>query len=298
MNSLRWGYVSLILATLFWGGNYVLGKVLSGAIPPLSLTFARWFPALLILLALFYRPTKTALPKLLPHWKILTLLGVLGIVTFPATLYQGLKTTSALNASLYLAVVPVLVQFLNLALFKERIKPMILAGAVLSFVGVLWLLSQGQWQRLATLDINQGDLWAMGSALSWAVYCSLIRFRPAGLPNTVFLTTLTALAMLAFSPFFLWELARESATIWQNLTALQWLGIGYLIIAPSILSYACWNHGIAIVGSAKAAVMTNFTPLFAALFGILLLGEQVQLFHWVSAGLIGAGVLLCHQKSA
>lgn len=95
-HNVRLGYLSLIAATAFWGGNFVLGKVLSGTVPPITLTYIRWFPA---------------------------------------TLYQGLKTTTALNARLYLAVVLVLVLFLNLLVLKEKIKPLILLGRSSAYLG-------------------------------------------------------------------------------------------------------------------------------------------------------------------
>ena len=298
MANLRLGYFSLILATAFWGGNFVLGKLLSNVVPPITLTCLRWLLAFVILWLLFYRPTLQALPQLKSGFAVMLSLGVLGVVLFPATLYQGLKTTSSLNASLYLAVVPVLVLFLNRLVFKEKIKPVIFVGALMSLIGVFWLLSQGELRRLMQLTINGGDLWTIASAISWAVYCCIIRLRPANISNTAFLTWLVGLAVAVLTPFFLYELWHGSAKILPNLTALQWSGIGYLIIGPSILSYAFWNFGIAIVGSAKGAVMTNFTPLFAALFSILLLDETVQSFHLISAILITLGVLICgyHKK--
>lgn len=295
-SSLKWGYFSLILATLFWGGNFVLGKVLSGAIPPITLTYLRWLPAFLILALLFYRPTLQAINLLKPAIGVMWVLGILGVILFPATLYEGLKTTTALNASLYLAISPVLVLFLNRLAFKEKISPIILSGAIISLLGVFWLLMQGELANLFQLSINKGDLWAIASTVSWAVYCCVIRLRPAGISNTVFLTTLVGLAVITLTPFFIYEYVTESAKNLANLTALQWGGVGYLIIGPSILSYAFWNFGIAIVGSAKGAVMTNFTPLFAAFFSIILLNEQVQSFHIISAILITIGVLICSYK--
>lgn len=291
--NIRIGYASLILATAFWGGNFVLGKVLSNVIEPITLTYLRWFPALIILACLFYRPTIKAFPIIKTSKMLMWSLGILGVVLFPATLYQGLKSTSALNASLYLAVVPVLVLFLNLFFFREKIKPVIFSGALLSLIGVIWLLSQGDLTRLAQLEINQGDLWTIASAVSWAIYCCIIRLRPSGINNTAFLTALVGLAVLSLTPFFLYEFWQTSAKTLQNLTAYQWLGVAYLVLGPSILSYAFWNYGISIIGSAKAAVMTNFTPLFAALFSILLLNEAIHSFHVISAILITAGVLIC-----
>ncbi|MCK3658490.1 RhaT protein [Pasteurellaceae bacterium Pebbles2] len=292
----RLGYLSLMLATLFWGGNFVLGKLLSNAIPPITLTYIRWLPALIILATLFYRPTKQAFRTIKSAAGVMWSLGVLGVILFPATLYQGLKTASVLNASLYLAVVPVLVILLNRWVFKEKIKPLILLGAIISLIGVVWLLSQGELQRLAHLHINQGDLWTMSSAISWAIYCCIIRLRPTNISNTAFLTALVGFGVLTITPFFLYEFWQSSAEILKNLTALQWAGTAYLVIGPSILSYAFWNFGIAIVGSAKGAVMTNFTPIFAAFFSILILNEEIQPFHIISAILIIAGIVICGYK--
>lgn len=293
---LHLGYLSLVCATAFWGGNFVLGKLLSNAVPPITLTFLRWFPALLILLFYFSRPTLKAWHSLKSSLGIIWLLGILGVVIFPASLYQGLQKTTALNASLYLAVVPVLVLLLNLLIFRESIRPIILLGAILSLIGVVWLLSQGEWQRLLHLELNYGDLWAMGSAMSWAVYCCVIRFKPQNISNTVFLTMLVGLAVVSLLPAFIYELCQESAKLLPNLAAFQWGGIAYLVIGPSILSYAFWNYGIAIVGNAKGAVMTNFTPLFAAIFSICFLDESIQPFHIISAILICLGVLICGYK--
>ncbi|MEN2909426.1 hypothetical protein EFIBHEMM_02678 [Mannheimia haemolytica] len=116
-SSLKLGYFSLIVATLFWGGNFVLGKVLSGAVQPITLTYLRWLPAFLILVLLFFRPTWRVMHLLKPRLGVMWVLGLLGVILFPATLYEGLKTTTALNASLYLAISPVLVLFFKSARF-------------------------------------------------------------------------------------------------------------------------------------------------------------------------------------
>lgn len=290
---MRWGYLSLIVATAFWGGNFVYGKLLSQAVSPISLTFLRWLPAFLILFLLYHRPTLQAVKSLKSGWGVMWSLGVLGVVLFSLTLYQGLKTAPVLNASLYLAVVPALVLLWNRLFFNEKIPLPILFGTLLSLFGTFWLLSQGELSRLLNLNINYGDLWAVGSAVSWSIYCCVIRLRPANISNTVFLTILVGVALIVLTPLFLLEVAFYGANFLQELTASQWLGVGYLVIGPSVLAYAFWNFGIAQLGSSRGAVMTNFTPLFAALCSIVFLDEQVQSFHLISALFIGIGVWIC-----
>lgn len=292
-----YGYLCLILATLFWGGNYIFGKMLSREVDPIVLTYLRWFPAALILLILFAKRTLPFLPIIKKTWKILTALSLLGIVIFPLFLYQGLQSTTALNASIYLAVVPIVVLLLNRLAFGDPIRPLMLAGAVISFIGVLCLLSQGNPQKLLQFNVNKGDLWAIGSSLSWAAYCCIIRLRPATMPNSVMLTVLVAIAMLCFSPVFLWKALSASEPIFSQMTSTHWAMIGYLIIFPSILSYAFWNYGMTLVGGAKGAVFTNVTPLFAALLGISVLGESLYEYHLISGVLIVLGLVMCNKKS-
>ena len=296
MQKTGYGYFCLILATLFWGGNYMFGKMLSNEIAPIILNFSRWFPAAVILLLLFGKRLSPYWQTIRKTWKILTALAVLGIIVFPVFLYQGLQTTTALNASIYLAVVPIAVLFLNRLVFADPIRPFVLLGAVISFIGVLWLLSQGEFNRLWQLDINQGDLWAIGSSVAWAVYCCVLRLRPSELSNSVMLTIQVTIAMLIFTPLFLGQLAVTDSSVFARITTQQSWIILYLIIGPSILSYAFWNYGMSIVGGTKGAAFTNATPLFAAALGILVLGEQFQPYHAVSALLIVTGLLLCNKK--
>ena len=60
----------------------------------------------------------------------------------------------------------------------------------------------------------------------------------------------------------------------------------------SLLAYLAWNHGVKVIGAAKAALSNYLMPVFTALLGWLLLGEGLQPYHWAGAGLIFAGLLL------
>ncbi|MGV6989786.1 DMT family transporter [Testudinibacter sp. P80/BLE/0925] len=292
-----YGYLGLLFAALFWGGNFMFGKIISSEISPIVLNFSRWFPAALILLLLFRRQVQASLPLLRRYWLLLTALGVLGIIFFPVFLYQGLLTTTALNASIYLAAVPMATLLLNRLLFRDPIETRMLLGALLSFAGVLYLLVQGEPSNILRLNINIGDLWAIGSALSWALYCAIVRLKPPQLGNAAFVTALVTLGMLLFTPVYLFAVAQGQSAVYAELNAAQWGIIAYLILFPSILSYVFWNYGISVVGSAKGASFTNAVPLFAAVLSILVLREPIRVYHLISSLLIIAGLLLCNRKA-
>ena len=274
----------------------MFGKIISHDINPIVLNFSRWFPAAIILLLLFQRQLKQHLPLIRQHWLLLTALGILGIIFFPLFLYQGLQTTTALNASIYLAAVPMTTLLINRLLFNERVALRMLIGALLSFVGVLYLLVQGDIANILHLNINNGDIWAIGSALSWAVYCSIVRLKPTQLGNSAFVTSLVTIGILLFAPFYLYALAQGESAVYFELSVNQWWIVLYLIIFPSILSYIFWNYGISVVGSAKGASFTNAVPLFAAMLSILVLQESIRFYHLISSILIICGLLLCNRK--
>ena len=274
----------------------MFGKIISHDINPIVLNFSRWFPAAIILFLLFQRQLKQHLPLIRQHWLLLTALGILGIICFPLFLYQGLQTTTALNASIYLAAVPMTTLLINRLLFNDRVALRMLIGALLSFVGVLYLLVQGDIANILHLNINNGDIWAIGSALSWAVYCSIVRLKPTQLGNSAFVTSLVTIGILLFAPFYLYALAQGESAVYFELSVNQWWIVLYLIIFPSILSYIFWNYGISVVGSAKGASFTNAVPLFAAMLSILVLQESIRFYHLISSILIICGLLLCNRK--
>ena len=107
-------------------------------------------------------------------------LALCGQVLFPLTLYIGLQYTSSLNAAIYLSTTPAMVLLINRFIFREHISSRNIAGVALSSLGVIWLSLQGDIAHADILKkLNRGDLWTMGSAISWAIYCAFLRIKPA-----------------------------------------------------------------------------------------------------------------------
>jgi drug/metabolite transporter (DMT)-like permease len=76
------------------------------------------------------------------------------------------------------------------------------------------------------------------------------------------------------------------------------LTIVYLGLFPSIGAYACWNFGVSRAGAARATLFQYLIPVFAAVLAVLLLGEEVRLFHVAGAVLIIGGLLLATRAKA
>ena len=141
--------VYLVLATLFWSGNFVVGQAAVGSMTPLDLTFWRWTLAAVPLLLLAHFVEKPDWRAVLRRWPVLLLLSVLGMSGYTLLLYGALGYTSAMNASLITAANPALIVVMAIVLLGERTTRLGWLGICLGLLGVLLVLTRGELQRVS-----------------------------------------------------------------------------------------------------------------------------------------------------
>ncbi|HEY3986233.1 DMT family transporter [Cedecea sp.] len=288
-------YLLLSLAALFWGGNYVVGHILVAQADPIVLSEARWLLTAVLLMGLYASQVKKQWPEMLKAKGTVFFLALCGQVLFPVTLYIGLQYTSSLNAAIYLSTTPALVLLINKLVFKEVISRRNIAGVLLSSLGVMYLVMQGDLLHLETLkNLNKGDAWTMGSAASWALYCAFLRTKPKTIGGNAFVAVSAGIGALALIPLLAFTLLYQPlppAGHYLNAGFLS--GLAYLVIFPSWLAYLLWNKGILAIGATRGEIYSHLIPLSGGAFSILFLNVPLHAFHLVSALFITAGITLC-----
>ncbi|MCS2170748.1 DMT family transporter [Scandinavium sp. TWS1a] len=292
-------YLLLSLAACFWGGNYVVGHILVAHTDPILLSAARWVLTVLLLVSLYSRQIRAQWSVMKRSFSVLAFLALFGQVLFPLTLYIGLQYTSSLNAAIYLSTTPVLVLLINRYIFKEKISAHNIAGVVLSSFGVVWLVMQGDLLHLDTLkNLNRGDLWTMGSAASWAVYCAFLRTKPREVGGNAFVAVSAAFGAVVLLPVLLFSLYEHGLPSPHEYLQPEFLsGLAYLIIFPSWLSYLLWNKGIQAIGATRGEVFSHLIPLTGGLFSVMFLNVTLHPFHLASTVLIICGIALCSRNA-
>lgn len=292
-------YFLLSLAACFWGGNYVVGHLLVAHADPIILSAARWIITALLLSMLYIRQIRAQWPMMKKAKGTIIFLALCGQVMFPLTLYIGLQYTSSLNAAIYLSTTPALVLLINKLVFKEKISVQNIAGVVLSSLGVVWLVMQGDLLHLDTLkNLNRGDIWTMGSAASWAVYCAFLRMKPKSVGGNAFVAVSAVLGALVLLPVLAISLIKTGLPDWTAYTAPGFLsGLIYLVVFPSWLSYLLWNKGIAAIGATRGEIYSHLIPLSGGLFSVMFLHVTLHSYHLVSTVLILFGIALCSHAS-
>jgi drug/metabolite transporter (DMT)-like permease len=282
-------FLLLTLAAFFWAGNWVVGRALREAMPPVALSFWRWSVAALIL-APFVLPRLVGRRHLvLHHWRILLLLGLLGAALFQVLIYFGLARTTTVNAVLMNGSVPLFILLSSWAIEGERASPRQIAGILISFVGIVIIMLRGDPAALLELRFSAGDAIVLAAMPVWGVYSVMLKRRPRDLDGVELLFIMAVISAAGLSPFLAAEhlLGRTGTLSWESAGAVL-----YVALFASVLGYICWNRGVLALGASRAGFTAHLIPAFGTLLAILLLGESFRLFHLAGFAAILAGVTL------
>ncbi len=282
-------YLLLTLAVLFWSGNFVIGRGVHELIPPIALSFWRWLIALLILFPFAIRTTWQERSLVTKHWRFLWVQGALGVAGFNTLVYLGLQTTGTINAVVVNSTIPVIIVFISYLVYGERISLRQGLGGIISFLGVVWIISRGAPTDLFGLHANSGDLWVLAAAVTWAGYSVFLRHYPEGLHPLVFLLSIMVTGLVCLAPFYAWEHWGGRTIQFDGATVASVL---YVALFASVLAFICWNRAVRWVGANRAGIFVHLMPVFATILAILFLDERLQSYHLLGIIAVALGILL------
>ena len=281
-------YLLLTLTAVFWSGNMVVGRGIHEAVPPFALAFWRWTIALMCVLPLALPHLRTQWPLVRKHWKVLVVLGLLGVGGFNTLVYVGLHSTTATNASILNSFIPIATIALAFVLLGRRLARMEAVGVVVSLLGVGLIVARGDLDTLLALSLNRGDLWLLAAVLVWGLYTVGLHWRPPIHPMLLF-AVCAVVGLTALVPLYAWELA-SGQFIQMSAPALG--AIVYVGIFPGFLGHVFYNAGVAAVGPNQGSLFIHLMPVFGTLLAAAFLGERPYWFHFAGMGLILAGIFL------
>lgn len=273
----------LVLATLFWSGNFVVGQAAVASMTPLDLTFWRWTLAALPLLALAHFVEKPDWRAVLRRWPVLLLLSALGMSGYTLLLYGALGYTSAMNASLITAANPALIVVMAIFLLGERTTRLGWLGIGLGLLGVLLVLTRGELQRVFSLSINAGELLMIGAIVVWGSYTIIA--RRLDIPAIAATAVQVTMATVTLAPFALAMHVRLPET-----PAEGW-SLAYIAVFPSLGAYLFWNLALKTTPPGTAGNYLNLMVVFTAVITVAL-GTPLTLVQVAGGIMVVAGVLL------
>lgn len=295
-NTLIYGYLSAIAATLFWSGNFTIARGVIENIPPISLAYWRWATAIIIL-------TPFAIKSLISDWAIikkhaayLSITSLLGVSIFNTLIYIAGHSTSAINMSLIAITFPIFIIIISRIIYNELITPNKALGIIFVICGVLTLITKGDVSILKTISFVAGDLWMLLAAISFALYSILIKHKPKNLGTRSFQLSTFIIGLIFLTPFYIWESATTVFQI-QEVDKNTFYSILYLGLFASLFSYILWGKAVELLGPTKSSMIYYTLPIFSGLVAYLFLGEKIDSIHLLSMMLILIGVLTAISES-
>ncbi len=280
-------YAALILTMGFWASNAIVGRAMRDSVPPFTLAFGRWIIALVILAPFAVPRVRAQRRQIRRHWRVILILGVVGVAAFNAFLYSGLKYTTATNGVLLQATIPALVLLIGSIVFGDRPVSAQLLGVALSTVGVIVIVFRGDVALALELKLVWGDLLILMGCLAWAIYTACLRLRPAIQP-LVFLFLTFCIGAMVMAPFAGAELTAQAPSFGlRELAAILYLGT-----FPSVVAYFLYNGAVDRLGSGPAGQSINLMPVFGALLAAAILGEQLHAYHALGIAAILSGIAI------
>ena len=261
----NWIYLLVTTAAFFWGANFVLAGAVLADLPPLWAAALRFVLGAALMLAIAVRQGADLWGLANRHAGAYLLLGVVGIAAFNLLFFHALKTTSADSGALIMATNPLLTTLLAAALLGERPGARHLAALPLALTGVAVVISQGDVQRLAHLQVAEGDVLMLMANVTWALFNVFSRrYMPPGsaVGNTALMMAAGAGVLLAAA------LADGGSFALPGLRA--GVALAVMAVGGTVLAYLFWGMGIQRLGAARTALFLNLVPVCAMLVGGML----------------------------
>jgi len=294
-NKNKLAYFILILTTIFWSGNFIVGKAASMfQIPPFSLNFYRWFFAGLILLPFTYKEIINKKKYILDNLSFFIILGITSITIFNSIVYYSLYYTQVISGILMISTIPVWIIFISSILNIEKTNIFQIIGVVLSLTGVIFIITKADLNLVKNLDFNKGDLSMVVAMFSWAIYSALLKSKKYEISQISLLEVVIICGLTFLIPIYFIEMNMGNLII---LGKPFYLILGYVVIFPGLAAFFFWIKGISIIGANRAGIFLHLMPIFGAIMAMLIFDEKFMFYHILGAIFIIAGITLSNKKN-
>lgn len=284
----------LLLPPLLWAGNFIAGRAVSTAVPPVTLSLIRWSIAALCLLPFAIKPLLRDWQHYFTYrWYVLGT-AVTGVAAFNLLVYWGLHTTTATNGIILNSFIPFLVAIFGYLFYRQTLSIAQLFGMLVSLAGVLIVVSHGDGHILLSLAFAPGDLIIFLAMIFWALYTLWLKAIPAHVNRTGLMLCQIIIALMFLIPLSAWE--NQSTNIQLHATRTLWI-LAYIGIFPSVIALLAYSKAVTLVGSVRASVFIHAMPIFGSLLSTLLLHEVFQGYQLAGMVTIFTGIWLANKKS-
>ncbi len=280
-------YLAITFTVFLWAIGVVITRAVHETIPPIGLSFWRWFVAGLVLLPLLWPRLRRSAPVIRANLGVLCWLGFL-MVTGGTLMIYAAQFTTAINITLVNSSQPAMTALFFWFVTRERLSRLRVLGLIAAAAGITVMVAEGDWQVIAGFEFNLGDLLVVVGTAFYAVYAINLPRIPEALGVAAAPIIMLA-GSLIILPLYVAETVISRPVPLSANTLAAIFGIS---VFASALALILWNAGNRAVGANRAAIFVNLLPVFGSALAIPFLGESLFVHHFAGAVLVCLGIFL------
>jgi|GEM_PF-1006435 len=291
-------YITLLLSAFFWGGSAIAGKFSLAIFFPSTVTFLRFFIAAIIILIFLKNKKQLMVIDPVMHLKMF-ITAIFGVTLCYYFYFKGLNSSSAFNAGIIEATIPLITLLFAALSGMEHVKAWQLIGLFIAYLGVTITITGGDLNILSVAAYHKGDILLLISTLCFGVYNVLIKRWTMPLSGMARMFYLFIYGSIAFVPWVIIDFYDFHGFIYPNMhiSVISILSILFMSIGGSVLAYLFFNQGIEAIGATKAASFINVVPFITVLLSVFVLKEPAGPLKWAGAVIIMSGVMLSNRAT-
>ena len=294
MNKTNLAYILLVLTTIFWSGNFIVGKAATiYEIPPFSLNFFRWLFAGIILLPFTFKEIFLKKNYIKANIGLFIILGITSITVFNSIVYYSLYFTQVITGVLMISTIPVWIILISSLLKIEKTNIYQIFGILLSLIGVVAIITKSDLEVIKGLEFNKGDLSIIVAMFSWAIFSTLLKKKKLKVSQITLLQVVIIFGLIFLTPIYIIELLLGNYIILEK---PFFLTLAYVVIFPGLLSFLFWIKGISIIGANRSGIFLHLMPIFGSVFAIIIFKEKIMFYHLIGAIFIIFGIRISNIK--
>lgn len=262
----------MVLASLCWGLSFISTKVILAEVPPVTIAFLRQFIAAVTLIPLI--AYTRALPAITRRdLAVICSSGFFGIVLYSVLENSGLQYTTASNASMIVAALPIATLISEALFFRLKVNAKMVLCLLVSMIGVWLVVSvNGRLDLSSTRFI--GNLLMIGAMICWVAYTSINKKLDKSYPSIALIFYQSAASIFLFVPFVIPEVERWPAH-WDISPAVL-AHLVFLGVFCSALAYVFYVRAVKSLGATISAAFLNLIPVITVVAGYLVLQEDLM----------------------
>lgn len=267
-----------------WGFNFVALKLLYQQMTPQAVSLVRFVP-MYLLLVLVCRYRGESLKYGPGSWPVLWQ-GFVSLGLYMVLFLEGMKSTTAAEGAIVLAVAPVFSAIFSVIAKQERFTPGTILGAILAVAGTAIVMLVGAQTGHGLL---KGNLLILASAITWAYGAVLSKSLVTRYSPVQALTMGMPAALVILIPY---GIMGTLSVKWGELTTQTWLMLLHVVVGAGAIGFLGFYEGVKKIGPAAAMLYQYFVPLLATFFAYLMLKQSLNPWQAVGLAIVILGVAI------